>query len=994
MKKTCNRFLNLVMLMAAGNIALAQNIRVDGKVLDTADHSPLSGVNIAVSGKPISTATSNDGSFSLEVPATAVLIFTYVGYLRKEVPVQNQKAITVELSAEASALNEVVVVGYGTQKKVNLTGSVASIEADKLIDRPITNISTALQGELPGVSVVQQGGQPGRDNGIIRIRGVGTMNDAAPMVVVDGIVSSMEDLNPNDIQSISVLKDASSSAIYGSRAANGVILITTKRGETGTPRINYRGYAGWQELTNQPEYLDAYEYAKLLNEGYKNEGKPARYTDEELEKFRTGSDPVNYPNTDWMDLLYRGSGLQQSHNISASGGNESSRYLLSLGYLNQNGLMKSTNNDRYNVRLNLDSKISKLFAAGLTSNFSRKNIDEPSGVPGWAGIDQVLRQIARIPPTALNKYPDGSWGRYIDGNPVAWAEDGGLSSDVVSHALGNVFAELNILEGLKLRGDAGLDFNYLDRTIHQKSISYGDGTSQGPNTVSDMNERSTRTILQAVLTYQKGIADHHINALFGVSREALRYDTDNAYRQNFPNNNLTELNAGATLGMSNSGYSYETRLGSYFGRLNYDFKGKYLLEGSMRYDGSSKFAEDKRWGLFPSFSVGWRVSEETFMKSITAINNLKLRGSYGAIGNNSTDDYQFIPKVALGQDYPFGGAITSGAAQITAYNPDLRWEKSTTFDLGIDLGLFKDRLTFTGDYYNRYTDNILIAVPVSMIYGLPAPTVNAGAMRNKGFEFLIGHHNEIGELSLNTSFNISFNQNKVERFANPSKGKRIEAEGFPWDAFYGYEYIGKYQTDEQVANAPKVPGSPVQKGDLLFKDQNGDNKIDANDRIVLGSDMPGVTYGLNISLNYKNVDFSVFGQGAADVYQLLANEIYFPFVNGAEATKKNLDRWTPETPDGKFPLTHVDQTYNFDNISSFQVVSSSYLRLKTLQIGYTLPKAILGALKVDKIRIYITGQNLFTITSLGSGFDPESQVDAQYKYPNVKVYTAGLNVNF
>lgn len=980
-------------MIVLSNIATAQEIDLIGKVVDSIARTPLPGVSISVEGKTINTTTDNDGNYSLRTSATAIIIFSSVGYNDREVFVQNQKVINVEMSRKTSQLSDVVVVGYGTQKKVNLTGSVASIGGDKLAGRPVTNMSTALQGELPGVTVIQQSGQPGRDNGIIRIRGVGTMNDAGPMVVVDGIISSMEDLNPNDIESISVLKDASASAIYGSRAANGVILITTKRGKSGTPKISYNGYAGWQKLTNLPEYLNSYEYARLLNEGYKNEGKPARYTDEELEKFRTGSDPVNYPNTDFMGLLLSGSGLQQSHNLSVAGGSEASRYLLSLGYLDQVGLIKNTNSDRYNVRFNLDSKVSQHFSLGLTTNFSRQNINEPSGVKGWSGIGAVLRQMARIPPTALNKYPDGSWGRYIDGNPIAWAEDGGISNDIVSHALGNIFGELKILKGLKLRGDAGIDYNLLDRSIHQKDIHYGDGTSQGPNNLSDRVGRSTRIILQSILTYQKTISNHNINALLGTSREALRYDEDNGYRQNFPNNDLTELNAGDVLGMTNSGYSYETRLGSYFGRLNYDYKGKYLLEGSMRYDGSSKFAEDKRWGLFPSFSAGWRISEEPFMKSISAVNNLKFRGSYGAVGNNSTGDYQFIPKIALGQNYPFGGTITAGAAQLAASNPNLQWEKSTTFNIGFDLGLFNDKFTFTGDYYNRYTNDILTAVPVSSIYGLPAPTVNAGAMRNKGFEFLIGHNNQIGDFSYNTSFNISFNQNKVEKFANPSKGWRIQAEGFEWNAFYGYENIGKYQTDEQVQTAPKVPGTPVQKGDLMFKDQNKDGKIDASDRVVLGSDVPGVAYGLNLGFKYKNISLSVFGQGAAEVHQLLANEIYFPFVNGAEATRKNLDRWTPETPNGRFPVTHVDQTYNFDNISSFQVVNSSYFRLKSLQLGYSFPKGI-TSLKINQIRVYVSGQNLLTISKLDSGFDPESQVNAQYMYPNVKIYTMGLNVNF
>ena len=975
-------------------MAIAQDLKITGTVTDFENQRSLPGVTIKVKGTGPGTVSDAQGNYSLSVPASSSLIFTFIGYRTQEVAVGSKTRIDVVLMPDVANLKEVVVVGYGTQKKVNLTGSVASISGEQLTDRPVTNISTALQGQLPGVAVVQQSGQPGRDNGIIRVRGVGTMNDASPMVVVDGIVSSMEDLNPNDIESISVLKDASAGAIYGSRAANGVILVTTKRGKNGTPKVSYNGYAGWQELTNMPEYLDSYNYAMLLNEGLQNEGKPVRYTAVELEKFRTGSDPVNYPNTDWLGLLFTGSGMQQAHNLSVSGGSEASRYLISLGYLDQKGLIENTNSDRYNVRINLDSKVSERFSVGLTSTLSRQNIIDPAGARNREGIGELIRQANRIPPTYLNQYANGTWGRHIDGNPIMWARDGGLRSDNVSHALGNVFAELNILDGLKLRGSAGIDYNMTDRSTQVKDFFYGDGSYQGPNSIANMIDRSTRSILQAFLTYQKNISKHNFTGLLGASREALRYDQDNAFRQNFPNNDLTELNAGATLGMTNSGYSYETRLGSYFGRLNYDYKGKYLLEGSMRYDGSSKFSEDKRWGLFPSLSAGWRVSEESFMKGISVISNLKLRGSFGTLGNNSTGDYQYIPKISLGQTYPFGGVITSGAAQLNAFNPNLQWEKSTTFDAGIDLGFFKEKLTLTGDYYNRYTDGILISVPVSSIYGLPAPIVNAGAMRNKGLEFLIGHTNKLGGFSYNTSFNIGFNKSEVEKFANPSRSWRIQEEGYQWNAFYGYENIGKYQTDEQVQTAPKVPGTPVKKGDLMFKDQNGDGKINGDDRVVLGSDVPGVTYGLNLGFKYRSFDLSIFGQGAADVHQVLNDEVQFPFYNGAKAQVNHLDRWTPENPNGRFPLTHVDQNYNYSTLSSFNVVSSNYFRLKNLQVGYTLPRSLLNSLRINQVRVYLSGQNLLTISDLDQGFDPESEVNAQFRYPNVKVYTAGFNVNF
>ncbi|HWJ29347.1 MAG TPA: SusC/RagA family TonB-linked outer membrane protein, partial [Flavisolibacter sp.] len=547
----------LIILLNIQTVSAQSDNLIKGRVSDSLNN-PLQGVTVEAKGENQFVVTDANGFFTVSVKnlTTSVLDFSFIGYQAKEVAVAGNRFLNVVLSSTSATLSDVVVVGYGKQKRVNLTGAVASVSGDQIANRPVTNISTALQGLLPGVAVIQQSGQPGRDNGIIRVRGVGTMNDAAPMVVVDGIVSSMEDLNPNDIESVSVLKDASAGAIYGSRAANGVILVTTKRGKTGAPQVNYNGYVGVQKLTSMPEYLDSYDYAKLLNEGLKNEGQPARYTDAELEKFRTGSDPVNYPNTDWIGLLYSGSGIQNSHNLSVAGGSDASKYLLSLGYLDQQGLIQNTNSNRYNVRFNLDSKISQLFSVGVTSTLSRQNINEPAGVATRSGIGELIRQANRIPPTVLNKYPNGTWARHIDGNPIAWAEDGGLRSDIASHVLGDVFAELNLAKGLKLRGSAGVDYNMIDRTTQLKDITYGDGSYQGPNSLTDLIGRSTRTILQSLLTYNTSFGSHNLNVLLGTSRESFRYDEDNAYRQDFPNNGLTELNAGATLGMTNGGYSY------------------------------------------------------------------------------------------------------------------------------------------------------------------------------------------------------------------------------------------------------------------------------------------------------------------------------------------------------------------------------------------------------------------------------------------------------
>lgn len=989
-------------------------IQVSGTVTNEA-REPIQGVSIVVKGTRSGVSTDAAGKYAITVPenSSKILVFSFVGMETQEVAVSGNTTVQITMKALPGEEQEIIVRGYGTQKKVNLTGSVASIGGDKLVNRPVTNISQAIQGQLPGVQVVTPSGQPGRDNGRIKIRGLGTMNNASPMIVVDGlVVPTWEDLNPVDIENISVLKDAAASAIYGSRAANGVILITTKRGKSGKPKVSYNGYIGKQSPTNIPVFLDSYQYGLLMNEGLSNEGLPARYTDAELEEFRKtvegapGADPVAYPNTDWMDLLYQGSGLQQSHNVSVSGGGENSRYLFSLGYLDQMGVIKNTRSDRYNVRFNLDSKVSDRLNFGITTTMSRQRIIEPSyaGSEALSSVGFIISQLERTPPTELNKYPDGSWARYLDGNQIQVVEEGGLATNLVSHAYGSVFAEVNILTGLKWRTTAGVDYSIRDRESHVKDVTFGNGVYQGPNSVTDGLTRSMRSMLQSFLTYQVSVGSHNFNVVAGAERESNRLDFNEGYRQDFPSNDLTELNAGALPAQRNAGYRIDNRLGSYFGRVSYDFNGKYLFEANVRYDGSSKFAEDKRWGLFPSFSAGWRVSEEPFMQNVTAISNLKIRGSYGSVGNNATDDYQFIPRIALGQNYPFFGAISAGGAQTLASNPDLAWEKSTSFNIGVDFGLFNNKLGVTIDYYDRYTDNILVAVPVSGIFGLPAPTVNSGAMSNKGVEFLVEYRNRKGEFSYNASVNLAINKNVVEKFPNPAIGTRdffyqtIRKEGYSWDAFYGFEVGGIYQTAEQVQGFPKIAGSPAGIGDLYFKDQNKDGVINGDDRVVLGNELPGVTFGINLGFAYKNFDLNIFGQGASDFHQKITGQYMFPFNNGGKALDRHLDRWTPETPNSKFPKTHVTQHFNYAAQNTLNTVDATYFRLKNLQLGYTVPESLTGRWNMERVRVFVSCQNVFTITKLYEGIDPESAslYDQGYdgKYNNVRILTAGLNINF
>jgi len=974
-----------------------QQFKVAGTVTDASSGEPLPGVNIVVFGTLQGVVSDANGKYSLEISDhNAVLVFSYIGFLTQRVNIAGNSIIDIKLAQDIQSLEEVVVVGYGVQKKVNLTGSVGSVGGEALVAGTPTNVISSLQGRLPGVNITQTSGTPGSEGLSILIRGVGTMNNSAPMIIVDGLESRMDNVSPSDIESISVLKDAAASAIYGTRAANGVILVTTKRGKANISEITYRTSIGWQRPTSLPDHLSSAEYAELYNEGNQNQGIPARYSAEDIDKYRSGIDPYNFPNTDWLDLLLTEPGFTQDHNIAFTGGNDITRYRASFEYFDQDGLIKYAGHKRYNLRINVDSKVKKWFTIGLNTALSRNIITYPTSP--FSGGEEHFRQTNYIPPTISNKNEDGTWNRYTDGNPIAWIESGGLRKSNNSHLLGSVFGEFNIFKGLTLKNVVGFDFGIDDSKNHKKNIVYGNGTVQGPNSVIDDLYRSQNITLQSFLNYDRRFNKHGIKALLGVSRESSQVFFDQGFRQNFPSNDLGQLNAGSTTGMTNLGWANESKLGSHFGRINYDFDNRYLFEANLRRDASSKFARGNRVGWFPSVSAGWRISEEDFMQNISWISNLKLRGSWGQLGNHRIADYLYIQRITLGQNYTFGGTVADGAGIINATNKNITWETTTETDLGIDVDLFKNKiLSVSADYYNRLTDNILIDVPVSMVFGLPAPTVNAGAMRNKGVELLMEHNYKLGELFYGITLNFAYNDNKVEKFANPSKGNTIRAEGVSWDSYYGYQVTGIYQTDADAQASAHVIGAPVGAGDLIFKDQNNDEVINGDDRIVLGNTIPKITFGSNINFKYRNFDLSAFFQGAAKVNRVLGGESFWPF-DPENALSMHLDRTIVENgtvvKEGYYPRILTTQKHN-QEMSSFSVLNSAYVRMKNVQLGYSIPESLLNKIKIAKARIYISGQNLLTITNFPSNFDPElSSSGAAWAYPQVKFYTFGAEITF
>lgn len=988
-----------------GAVLVADDIAppVKGRVL-TIEGDPVQGVSVMIKGTRKGVVSDENGRFEIDVESGQTLILSSVEFESAEMVVYSTiGSLEVRLVRKVIDLDETVVVGFGVQKKVNLTGSVATLSSKDLVNRPATSPMALMQGQMAGVYITAPTGLPGQESPSVLVRGVGTMNNSSPLIIVDGLeTSTMNNINPNDIESISVLKDAAAAAIYGAAAGNGVILITTKRGSTGKPQVAYNNYFGVQKATRLPKNANSYDYALLRNEANRNAGNADFYSAAELEKFKNGSDPYNYPNTDWLHLLLQGSGFTQNHALSIAGGREEAKYRLSLEYFDQQGLMKRTSHQRYNIRINQDSKVNNWLDVSLNASLSKSSITSPV-TPFNAGdaISQFFRQVNMIPPVQANKFEDGSYAYWSNGNPIAWLENGGSDDKDLSYILGSVSATIKLAEGLALKGVAGVDYNQNDRKIHVMSMTYGDGFIQGPNRVTDYFNRFMNTNLQAILNYGKTFGAHDVKIMAGTVRQSSRSSINDAYRQSFPSNSISQLNAGSTVGWGNSGSSEEDKLGSYFARVNYSLQNKYLFEANVRRDGSSRFARDKRWGTFPSFSIGWRIDQEHFMNDVSWAQNLKLRASWGKLGNYKIGYYQYIDLITLGQNYAFGGVWTDGAAITSASNPNITWETITEFDVGLDMDLFRPGLLgLTFDYYHRFTDDILTSVPVSSVFGLGAPTSNAGAMLNSGVEMQLDHNNYIGRFTYRLSANASFNKNVVKKFATPSKGSTIREVGTAWDSFYGYEWIGVFMSDAEAATLPHPNGSPVRAGDLRYRDQDGDGVIGPNDRVVLGNTIPKVTYGFSAGAGYQNFDLSVFFQGVGKVNRTLGGQFMFPFVEGGNASSVHFNRTIVEgdkvVKTGRWPRTALNGSNNVNTaMSSWRVYASDYLRLKNIQLGYTIPSAKMRKLGMTSARIYVGGENVLTITKFPDISDPEvSSGNGNYVYPNVAFYTAGLNITF
>ncbi len=1002
----------------AGSLSLShQQTTVRGIVSDRSG-TPIQGVSVSVRDQEGTHITQQDGGFSITVgQSDALLIFKHISYVTKQVNWNGQRELNVVLEEGTDDIDEVVVVGYGTQRKANLTGAVSMVSGEAFENRPLANVGQGLQGQMPGLTVRSTANTaPGNRAPQFRIRGVGTWGDANPLIVIDGIPGgNLNILNPDDIENISVLKDAASSSIYGVRGANGVIMVTTKKGKSGQTNVSLNSYFGYQTPTALPKFLGSADYMTLQNEANINAGTNPTYTPEQIEIARNGSDPNYFANTNWVDEVYRKNAPQQSHNLSLNGGSDKTQYYASYSYLNEGGLVVGDNfkSGRHNARLRLNTEILDRLKIDGNLGYVDRSYD------GSASGTGALTAALSIRPLVPVRFTNGSWG-YHGGqsNPVAIATDGGTNTFTSQEITANMSATINLFEGLDLKGQYGLVKYNSKRTTLLKTINYYSPDddkliyqTNNPNKVSMDHYSGTYQTFIATANYTKTVAEkHNIKALLGYSLEETVGADFGASRTHLPVD-LPSLAIGTENQLNSSGSS-QNALMSFFGRVNYDFHNKYLLEGNFRRDGSSRFHPSVRWHWFGSFSAGWVFSEEAFFEELRSVWDFgKLRFSYGTQGNDKVGrDHPYMSTLASSQvnsNNPIGNIGVVGFRPSFIPNEKVSWESSEKTNIGLDLAFFNRRLSLTADYFINNTNDLLLYPPLPDVIGVGSgyPAQNSGAMQNKGWEIVAGWQDKIGEFGYRANFNLSDVRNKITSLDNyaVNLGDKVRLVGQPLDAFYGFKADRIAQeSDFDLVNGQYVPKFPFQKGDLVAPgdliyvptDPNAKEITVKDDRHVLGSDIPRYTYGFRGDLNYKNIDFSFFLQGVGKADGYLSGYARHSFINNSAMPQEiHLDRWTPDNTDASYPRLVYMRTHN-TRLSSKWIEDASYLRLKNVQIGYTFSPKWTEKARISKLRIYASADNLFTKTDFFYGYDPEvpSANDGAY-YPQVKTFVFGVNLN-
>ncbi|QKZ14688.1 SusC/RagA family TonB-linked outer membrane protein [Spirosoma sp. KUDC1026] len=978
----------------------------------------LPGINVVIKSTTKGTSTDADGKFTIDAPTDAVLVFSGIGFTTQEVPVNNRSVLDVTLASDNKQLDEVVVVGYGTQKRNALTNSVAQIGGEEIARRPVSNIQQSLQGQLPGVTVLDRGGAPGRSNSTIRVRGITTFNINSSstsgydlskneaLVIVDGIEQRLADINPDDIESISILKDASSTAIYGSRATNGVVLVTTKRAKGGKVQVDYHGYYAIQNSINTPRNMGLEDYMRMQVVAYTNAGSalPARFTEQSIQAYVNATDREKYPlpNTWFQTMLHPAP--QQNHTLSVAGGNETLRTRLSLRYQDQDGIITHYASKIGEVRLNADYTISPKIRLSGDLNYRYNYSQTPTA--------DVIDRFFHGSLWAVPKYADGTYGLSTQGNnPLMFAEIGGDSKRYNDFLVGYVKGDWEILDGLTFstqlagRGYFTAEKNYTNAYTNVDKNTNITKTITN-NSLTEVRNSLREYTLINLLTYDRSWGSHGVKGLLGYSQIGNTQTFLSAYRERFYSNDIQSIGQGANDGTkSNTGNDAVYGLRSYFGRINYDYDGKYLVEVNGRYDGSSKFTGQKQYSFFPSFSAGWRIAKEDFCQGLrSTVNDLKLRGSWGRTGNQSVDLYSYYAALTAG-GYNFNGASVQGYRQTSLANTNLGWESTTQLDLGLDASFLRGRMNLTVDYYRKLTNDILLNLDIPATIGLTAPPQNAGSVENKGWEFSLNYRGAKSSsgFQYNLGANFSINDNKVVDLKGTGpyisgtdiNPRYIIAVGLPINTLWGYKTDGLFQTQEEINAYKATYAANTKPGDVKYVDLNGDGKIDANDMTNIGNSFPRYSFGLTSNFTFRNFELNLLVQGAAKVSTRLAGAL--AEMGNQEGFTHSIytnNYWTPEHTDARFPRP---LKFDLRNVATSDrlVIDGSYVRLKNIQLAYVIPATIANKIRAGRARVYVSATNIFTLSKLNEwNLDPEVESGRAVYYPQTSLYTLGLNLQF
>ena len=1014
----------------AVTVTQQHNVKASGIVTDEAGE-PLVGVSVLVKGTTLGSITDLKGRFSLDVPEGSTFEISYIGY-KTQIVKAERTPMNIVLKEDTQKLDEVVVVGFGTQKKVNLTGAVSAVTGDDISKRPVANAAILLQGQIPGLRVNQGLGQPGGEGTSFRIRGQGTFSSAGsdPLILINGVPGSMTNLDPSVIESVSVLKDAASAAIYGARAANGVILVTTKQGAVGDKvSISYHGNIGlhtptklYDRITNSAEYME------LANLAWKNSGTGKQYTQDQINLYRNNVGDPQYPNFDWQDYMFR-TAVVQTHNLSMAGSTEKTTYNVALNFVDQPGTMRGFKYRKYNATIDLTARITNFIKVGTYANLMYGETEQPR-----QGQNDAFLSTLSQAPTYMPWLPDDGTGirRWTSSaysfeshnkNMPAIIGENAMKRDNNFDINAQLWLEINLAKGLTwyTKGAARLQSNkskdWRGSTTYTYDYHTGEKSSEldkGGLGLSVGDSRRFYTNLYSYLKYDLSLAEnaHNFSLMVGYNQESEKYETLNAYRKDFAFD-LPVLNAGGTADWSNSGGEEEWAIQSLFGRFNYNFKERYLFEANMRYDGTSRISDENRWGVFPSFSVAWRATEEEFIKKMNLnwLNNFKLRGSWGQLGNQNIGLYPYQAMISGVNDYPFtktSDGVVIGYQQTAYANRNIKCETTTITDFGFDLQVF-DGLSVTFDWYKKTTDDILRSSQVSSLLGLSAPTVNNGSVENKGIEVALNYANMVKGgtlkgLRYNAGVYFDRSRNKLTEFGAEEIGSySIKREGLPYDEYYMLECIGVFADKAEIDASPKQFNDNTQPGDLKYKDISGpdgkpDGVIDNYDRRTFSGRFPGFEYGINASATWKGFDLSLIGQGVADKKYYTTDWGVQPFMQGASPNKDYIKHmWTEENPYGaKHPKLYWQDMGGGKNTrpNSYYLKDASFFRLKNVTLGYTLPRVWTEKANISKVRIYFSGDNLLTLTPY-KGLDPERNGDGRDAiYPQNRIYSFGLNVEF